>query len=166
MNLYILTGPELKSLRRNFGINQTRMAELIGTTRQTISYWERKVLPFTRYDMRYGRPNEMLQALGVDLQDFQTSPRARGDGVLQGWRDWEQERLDRENDRLHRKAQDIAARYRQPCGATTRKGQPCRLLSEPGKRRCKFHGGKSTGPRTPEGKARISEAQRKRWAAY
>lgn len=35
-----------------------------------------------------------------------------------------------------------------------RDGQPCQALSEPGKRRCRFHGGKSTGPRSPEGKAK------------
>lgn len=41
------------------------------------------------------------------------------------------------------------------CGARRhRDGQPCRAKSEPGKRRCRFHGGRSTGPRTPEGKAR------------
>ncbi|MDU8911784.1 HGGxSTG domain-containing protein [Aestuariicoccus sp. MJ-SS9] len=57
-----------------------------------------------------------------------------------------------------------ASTYRQECGAKTRNGNPCRLLPEPGKQRCKFHGGKSTGPTTEEGKARIAEAQRKRWA--
>ena len=41
------------------------------------------------------------------------------------------------------------------CGAKRhRDGEPCQALSEPGKRRCRFHGGRSTGPRTPEGKAR------------
>ncbi|MFE0502302.1 HGGxSTG domain-containing protein [Lysobacter soli] len=41
------------------------------------------------------------------------------------------------------------------CGAHRhRDGQPCRAKSEPGKRRCRFHGGRSTGPRTPEGRAR------------
>lgn len=29
--------------------------------------------------------------------------------------------------------------------------------------RCRLHGGKSTGPRTLEGRARIAEAQRARW---
>ncbi len=29
--------------------------------------------------------------------------------------------------------------------------------------RCKLHGGKSTGPRTAEGRARIAAAQRSRW---
>ena len=44
---------------------------------------------------------------------------------------------------------------RVPCGATRHSdGQPCEALSEPGKKRCKFHGGCSTGPKTPEGKAK------------
>lgn len=41
------------------------------------------------------------------------------------------------------------------CGAKRRRdGQPCAALSVPGKRRCKWHGGASTGPRTDEGRAR------------
>jgi hypothetical protein len=35
-----------------------------------------------------------------------------------------------------------------------------------GKARCRFHGGKSTGPKTQAGRARIAEAQRLRWRAY
>ncbi|OOY26786.1 hypothetical protein BMI90_16410 [Thioclava sp. L04-15] len=56
------------------------------------------------------------------------------------------------------------AKRRVRCGAKTRKGHPCKVLSLPGKRRCKFHGGLSTGPKTPEGIERIREAQRRRWA--
>ena len=41
------------------------------------------------------------------------------------------------------------------CGAKRRRdGQPCQGLSVPGKRRCKWHGGASTGPKTDEGRAR------------
>ncbi|MEX5579145.1 HGGxSTG domain-containing protein [Pseudophaeobacter sp. A-200-2] len=54
-----------------------------------------------------------------------------------------------------------AARPR--CGAKNRKGSHCKLPVEPGKRRCRLHGGASTGPKTAEGRARIAEAQRKRW---
>ena len=44
---------------------------------------------------------------------------------------------------------------RVPCGGKRRSdGKPCEALSVPGKRRCKWHGGCSTGPRTSEGKAR------------
>ncbi|MES2671788.1 MAG: HGGxSTG domain-containing protein [Pseudomonadota bacterium] len=40
------------------------------------------------------------------------------------------------------------------CGAKRRRdGQPCEGLSVPGKRRCKWHGGASTGPKTAHGRA-------------
>ena len=54
----------------------------------------------------------------------------------------------------------------QNCGAKTRKGIPCKCKPLPGKRRCKFHGGLSTGPKTREGRERIAEAQRRRWAKW
>jgi hypothetical protein len=54
----------------------------------------------------------------------------------------------------------------QRCGARTRKGAPCRAKALPRKTRCKFHGGMSTGPKTAEGRQKIAEAQRRRWAAY
>lgn len=53
---------------------------------------------------------------------------------------------------------------RPDCGAKSRTGLSCKNKVIPGKHRCKLHGGSSTGPRTPEGKARISLAQSKRWA--
>ena len=52
------------------------------------------------------------------------------------------------------------------CGAKTRAGGRCPVRAEPGRARCRFHGGKSTGPRTPAGRARIADAQRERWRVY
>lgn len=43
------------------------------------------------------------------------------------------------------------------CGAKTRKGTPCRAPAM-ANGRCRMHGGKSTGPRTPEGLARSRKA--------
>ncbi|MBK1720335.1 HGGxSTG domain-containing protein [Thiocystis violacea] len=44
-------------------------------------------------------------------------------------------------------------RFRKPtCGAKTRRGTRCLCKPVPGSKRCKFHGGASTGPQTPEGK--------------
>lgn len=40
------------------------------------------------------------------------------------------------------------------CGAWTRAGHPCRGVPMPNGR-CRMHGGPSTGPRTPEGLARM-----------
>ena len=49
----------------------------------------------------------------------------------------------------------------QKCLALTRSGTPCRQLPINGKKRCRLHGGLSTGPRTAEGKARIAAAHYK-----
>lgn len=44
---------------------------------------------------------------------------------------------------------------RPKCGAKRhRDGQPCESKAEPGKNRCRFHGGRSTGPKSVKGKAR------------
>lgn len=54
------------------------------------------------------------------------------------------------------------------CGARTRTGLPCRGIpvwrpqGKPGKARCRMHGGRSTGPKTPEGRARIAASNRRR----
>jgi hypothetical protein len=40
------------------------------------------------------------------------------------------------------------------CGARTRAGGSCKAPALQGKERCRMHGGLSTGPKTPEGKAR------------
>ena len=47
------------------------------------------------------------------------------------------------------------------CGARTRSNSLCAKHPIKGKRRCRLHGGLSTGPRTREGKARIAAAQLK-----
>ena len=60
----------------------------------------------------------------------------------------------------------LRRRERPKCGARNRQGEPCAVRVEPGKARCRFHGGLSTGPRTIEGRARVAEAQRQRWARY
>ena len=46
----------------------------------------------------------------------------------------------------------------QRCGAKTRKGTACQRAANKRNGRCRVHGGASTGPRTKEGRARISDA--------
>lgn len=49
-----------------------------------------------------------------------------------------------------------------PCGAKTRKGTPCRCQCLPGRSRCRYHGGLSTGPKTLAGRAAIAASNRRR----
>ena len=51
------------------------------------------------------------------------------------------------------------ARPLQSCGALTRRGTACQKPPLNGKTRCRLHGGLSTAPKSPEGKARIAAAQ-------
>lgn len=44
------------------------------------------------------------------------------------------------------------------CGAKTRKDTPCRCPAMRNRRRCRLHGGLSTGPRTAQGIERIRKA--------
>jgi len=46
------------------------------------------------------------------------------------------------------------------CQATSKRtGQQCRAPAIQGQRVCRFHGGRSTGPKTPEGRQRCAEAK-------
>ena len=49
----------------------------------------------------------------------------------------------------------------QRCGARTMAGNPCQRPAVKATGRCTRHGGKSTGPRTQAGRARIAAAQTK-----
>ncbi len=47
------------------------------------------------------------------------------------------------------------------CGAKTRAGGACQNPAIKGRSRCKLHGGRSTGPTTEQGKARVVAAHTK-----
>lgn len=48
------------------------------------------------------------------------------------------------------------------CGAKSKRtGQPCQQPAMRGKQRCRLHGGKSTGAKTPEGQQRAAMANYK-----
>jgi hypothetical protein len=51
------------------------------------------------------------------------------------------------------------------CGSRNRNGRECRAFPVRGSRRCKWHGGMSTGPLTPEGKLRCYWAGIGAWLA-
>jgi hypothetical protein len=142
------------------GLGQRELARRAGITHKAVGYWEAK----PELDLRGYAVKRIVAALGLTGGEFSDHyTRARGrvlhpDGMFH--------LLTTFAPGMSRRLCRRIAYGRVICGAMTRKGTPCRAKSEPGRRRCKFHGGCSTGPRTAEGRARISEAQRKRWADW
>lgn len=157
-----MTGAELAGLRKAAGLSQAALAKRVGIGRHAVSYWETKA----EVDRRAWAVDRMAEVLPLPEIPPITRPHA-------GWA----ERLEAEVKareavfkaqvaKREKQQAEAVARRRVRCGAKTRKGAPCRAKSLPGKRRCKFHGGMSTGARTPEGIERIREAQRRRWARW
>ena len=143
-------------------MTQTPPARVAGIGRHAVSYWEvREVIP-----ARCWAVERMAEVL-PEIAAFLHAERARVRTVIpvSVWQAMEDRAAARKAERVARDAAK-PQRLRVPCGARTRNGAPCRCKSEPGKRRCRFHGGMSTGPRTAEGQERIAEAQRQRWARW
>jgi transcriptional regulator with XRE-family HTH domain len=159
-----MTGAELRAHRKAAGLTQAALAQRAGIGRHAVSYWECR----DRLDLRGWAVRRMFEALGIKpVPHFWTSNARAGGWGLSGVERIEaalEAEVARKMAEWRAREAARAARRRVICGAKTRKGTDCRNKSEPGKRRCKFHGGKSTGPRTPEGRARVAEAQRRRWA--
>lgn len=54
---------------------------------------------------------------------------------------------------------------RPKCGARTRAGGKCCAPVTTGKKRCRMHGGLSTGPTSPAGRQAVAESNRRRAGA-
>lgn len=163
---YSITGADLRAHRNAAKLTQADLASRAGVTRDTVQYWEAK----ERVPLRFGAPAVMAEILGLPKNAgfLDLSARARAWGVSDPWqakRDAQAKAKAALFSMTERLAKRLA-RLRVSCGAKTRAGGECQNKSEPGKRRCRFHGGKSTGAKTPEGKARIAEAQRRRWEGF
>ncbi|MCB6179040.1 hypothetical protein LHP98_12990 [Rhodobacter sp. Har01] len=138
-----MTGAKLREQRMAARLTQAERAARAGFDREAVFYWEAKpVVP-----LRYGAPRRFAEVLDLpELRDFILSS-----ACTWGWRvtDPLQAMIDRlvaaEGTRIKARDAQRRAKARVLCGARTHKGLASRLLSEPGKRRCKFHGGKSTG---------------------
>lgn len=172
-----ITGPEIAAARVAKGLTQTEMGQIIGFSRNAVGRWECMTHQLTARERHSPALRDMLRVLGLHIETpeppprkpnaiFSNTSRARGDGLLDDLSPAAAAWVERELERLKLNWERKARSKRVVCGAMTRKGTPCRNMSEPGRTRCKFHGGKSTGPKTAEGKARIAEAQRKRWAKW
>lgn len=157
-----VTEAELAVIRKAAGLSQSQLAQRAGIRRHAVSYWECK----PQVDRSAWAVARVARVLGLpDVPAHRATPicwAARMDAALTA----QDAAFFAVVARLKARSDAAAATRRVRCGAKTRKGTPCRMKSEPGKRRCKCHGGRATGARTPEGKARIAEAQRRRWSVW
>lgn len=142
-----MMGVDLKYARTTKGLSRRALADLCGLHPDTVRYWEAK----QAVNVRGYAPRLIFAALGIEAPKPQKRITARSQASNLGY--------------LRTLTRARGGVLRQ-CGAKTRKGNPCRAKPLPGKTRCKFHGGLSTGPRTSEGKASIAEAQRVRWVLW
>lgn len=118
-------------------MSQDALAKLAGFDRHAVIYHERRKGRIDGVAPR--RFREAFEALGIEVPGWREAPVIVPAAAAS--------------------APVVGARGK--CGATTRKGTPCQC--KPLRNgRCKFHGGMSTGPKTPEGKARIAAARRAR----
>ncbi len=158
------SGLELASRRRRAGLTQKQLAKRAGVSRFTVSYWE--ALPGLDPDGWAVR--RMAEALGWEMASYRYKIRIFADrdtpdcfAIIDNTA-----ALQAVVSAGRAKSAARAAHRRVRCRAKTRKGTPCANWSEPGRRRCKFHGGKSTGAKTPKGRERLRDANRRRWAKW
>lgn len=157
-----MTGAELAALRHAAGLSQTALDKRVGIGRHPVSYWETKPV----IDLHAWAVQRMAEVLTMPpRRSYRFSAPDRPHPFTAAFAAQDARSL-QQVARIKARNDAWAARRRVVCGVKTRKGTPCRCKYEPGKRRCKFHGGKSTGARTPEGKAGIAEANRLRWARW
>lgn len=148
-----ITGKALAERRKAAGYTQTDLARLIGCGRHAVSYWETK----PALSLRWGVPKQIAGLLGIPILPRIRQPRVTAWGAAC-------ERACRIKGPVRARANQGVLQSDVRCGAKARAGHPCKRRPEPGRKRCRNHGGKSTGPKTLEGRERIAEAQRKRWA--
>lgn len=131
-------GADIVALRRDKGWSQRELARQAYIHHSTVQYWEKQsALDWDSFVVQ-------SIAVALDWDANVSSTRARHGVMSYSAMDAiMKEQAHLLSDRLAKRLWNA----RVTCGAKTRKGTPCRAKSMPGKRRCKLHGGMSTGPR-------------------
>jgi hypothetical protein len=174
----IVTGAQIRAARSLLDWSRDELAHAAGLHSNAVTYWEQAtVIPVDRHEPHACRRiRQALLDAGVEFvghakpgvrlvqnDNFAMRPPSRArprhgvKRVLSGLAAL-----------ASSKTVSVVAMRRKPsrqCGAKTRAGPPCRRTAL-ANGRCPNHGGRSTGPRTPEGRRRIAEVQRRRWLEW
>ena len=175
----IVVGAQIRAARSLLSWSQDELANAAGLNPHAIVYWEQTVaIPFGRHEPHACRKiTEALSCAGVEFighakpgvrlvqnDNFVMKPPSRRRarlGVIPV-----SSHLAMLLARIKTLPAVVARRKTSsPCGARTRTGAPCRRMGL-GNGRCANHGGLSSGPKTAEGRRRISVMQHKRWAEW
>lgn len=152
-SIVFLTAADLREARTLARWSQQDLATRAGVHVQTVKYWESERPGADRTGTACQMMADAFTAAGFPAR-IPTFKRGHAASQLPA------------NQTPTKQGKSTAPEIAHRCGAKTRKGSPCQMKPQPGKRRCALHGGLSTGPATDAGKARIAEAQRARWAKH
>jgi transcriptional regulator with XRE-family HTH domain len=173
----IVMGNQIKAARSLLGWTQHELADAAGLHSNAVAYWEQTVaIPTGRHQPHACRQiAEALRRSGVEFvghakpgvrlvqnHNYCGRPPSRARAqhgvipVISGQGAWPPN-TQRHDPRL--------TATRMACGARTRANGSCRAKAM-ANHRCRMHGGLSSGPKTSAGRARIAEAQRRRWARW
>ena len=169
----IASGAQLRAGRALLGWSRSALATAVGVHINTVGRWEDvKELPVRLLCEPYGvrRMRQALEDAGVTFFTWPTP------GVRMAKRPSFVMRRTARRKLLHGVSRVLPPLYRprpktsahragRRCNARTRAGAACRRSPMPNGR-CPLHGGRSTGPRTEAGRARLSELQKRRWAEW
>lgn len=134
------SGSTLRDARMSCGASIRAVARAAGVAPSTVARWERTIrLPIA--------PTRALQNIALTLSV----------------RIFEREGPNLEGPHAHISPQEVKVRVVALCNARTRSGHKCKNAPTVGKRRCRLHGGLSTGPRTMAGRLKCSYAARNMW---
>ena len=171
----IVMGAQIRAARSLLGWSQDELARAADLNANAVAYWEQTVaIPTGRHEPHACRKiARALSCAGVEFighakpgvrlvenPNYCSNPPSRARArhglklILSGLAV-----------RRCKTVLESHTKLRVLCGAKTRAGAFCQRQSL-ANGRCRNHGGMSTGPRTAEGRRRISVVQHERWAQW
>lgn len=135
---------DLQDARKRAGLDHAQLERAIGLKRGVVFYLE------TQFELVNG---STVLAVVKALEGAGHPVKPVGHGLSKA-----------EADAIYRDMRKACYEQLGRCNAKTRKGTLCKAKPIPGSKRCRNHGGLSTGPKTRTGIESIRRAQIRRWA--
>ena len=157
-----MIGSDLKTLRQMSKLSRPKLAGTIRVHSDTIKYWENA----SRISDEDRVPNLILEVFGLSWKEAKENFEGTypNQNLFTHTHAGAGARLGVYENYPEPGGRNAPKKPRIECGARTRTGGQCKAKVVDGKKRCRMHGGLSTGPKTVQGRKRISQTQTERWA--